>query len=304
MISEFGEWLRTQTNRNGRPFQQETIWAYRDAALALSAWMTANGLESDFTGCDTTVLNRFFLWYHDSHSQGGTNTKQRNLRHLFAWLAREYDHPDPYTDALVRYSPAKTRPSTLAADFIKDLLAVTGDGHSRTFEDARDHAMIRVLTEGVRRAELVQVRLDDLPADLIARPYIRVVPLKGARAAEEGRIVPLSMATAKAINTYLRARRSHARSDSSAALWLGTRNRGLPTALRALLPGGTAGAGAEDAAVPDRGLARDVAADGRQQGDHPRRRADPAPDRCPFRAPALEKLARSSRHRVNGLCIV
>jgi GntR family transcriptional regulator len=33
MISEFGEWLRTQTNRHGRPFQEETIWAYRDAAV-------------------------------------------------------------------------------------------------------------------------------------------------------------------------------------------------------------------------------------------------------------------------------
>jgi hypothetical protein len=60
MISEFGEWLRTQTNRHGRLFQEETIWAYRDAALALSAWMTATGLETDFTGCDTAVLNRFF----------------------------------------------------------------------------------------------------------------------------------------------------------------------------------------------------------------------------------------------------
>src|ERR1700722_4044877 len=39
MISEFGEWLRTQTNRHGRPFQEETIWAYRDAAVALSVWM-------------------------------------------------------------------------------------------------------------------------------------------------------------------------------------------------------------------------------------------------------------------------
>ena len=34
MISEFGEWLRTQTNRHGRPFQPETISAYRDAALS------------------------------------------------------------------------------------------------------------------------------------------------------------------------------------------------------------------------------------------------------------------------------
>ena len=229
MISEFGEWLRTRTNRHGRPFQEETIWAYRDAAVALSAWMGSEGLEADFSGCDTGVLNRFFRWYHGTHSQGGTNTKQRNLRHLFTWLAVEYGHPHPYTDALVRYAPVKTRPSTLAADFIKDLLAVTGDGRSRVFEDARDHAMIRVLTEGVRRAELVQIRLDDLPADLIARPYIRVVPLKGARAADEGRIVPLTLATAKAVVVYLRVRQSHGKAGVSAALWLGSRNRGPMT---------------------------------------------------------------------------
>jgi integrase len=129
----------------------------------------------------------------------------------------------------VRYAPVKVRPSTLAADFIKDLLSATGGGRARTFEDARDHAMIRVLTEGVRRAELVQIRLDDLPADLIARPYIRVVPLKGARAADEGRIVPLTLATAKAIVVYLRARQSHGRAQSSSAVWLGTRNRGPMT---------------------------------------------------------------------------
>jgi site-specific recombinase XerD len=121
----------------------------------------------------------------------------------------------------VRYAPAKVRPATLAADFIKDLLSATGGGKARTFEDARDHAMIRVLTEGVRRAELVQIRLDDLPADLIARPYIRVVPLKGARAADEGRIVPLTLATARAIVTYQRARQSHGRAQASPALWLG-----------------------------------------------------------------------------------
>jgi hypothetical protein len=33
MISEYGEWLRSQTNRHGRPFQQETISAYRRAEL-------------------------------------------------------------------------------------------------------------------------------------------------------------------------------------------------------------------------------------------------------------------------------
>jgi hypothetical protein len=62
--------------------------------------MTRNGPEADFTACDTATLNRFFRWYYDEHGQGGTSTKQRNLRHLFTWLEAEYGHPHPYTDVL------------------------------------------------------------------------------------------------------------------------------------------------------------------------------------------------------------
>jgi site-specific recombinase XerD len=105
----------------------------------------------------------------------------------------------------------KKRPSTLAQEFIADLLEVTGGGRARSFHDVRDHAMIRVLTEGVRRMELIQLELTDLSSDLIARPFVRVVPLKGARAYSEGRIVPLSAATARAVAAYLRVRRSHRR---------------------------------------------------------------------------------------------
>ncbi len=56
MISEFSDWLRTQTNKQHRLFQAETILAYRNAAVALSAWMNEVSLEVDFTGCDTDVL--------------------------------------------------------------------------------------------------------------------------------------------------------------------------------------------------------------------------------------------------------
>jgi hypothetical protein len=181
MISEYRDWLRSRTNRHGRPFQDETVSAYADAAIALDAWMTREGIEEDFTACDTAMLNRFFAAYFAAHGQGGTNTKQRNLRHLFTWLERDHDHPHPYTDDLQRYTPAKGRPSTLAGQFIKDLLEATGNGRARDFEAARDHAMIRMLTEGVRRTELIQQHTCDLPVDVIAQPFVRVVPLKGAR---------------------------------------------------------------------------------------------------------------------------
>jgi site-specific recombinase XerD len=224
-ISEFRDWLSTRTSRDKRPFQPDTIAAYADAATALDAWMSAEGIEEEFTGCDTALLNRFFGAYYAAHGQGGTNTKQRNLRHLFTWLEREHDHSHPYTEELQRYSPAKNRPSTLAGSFITDLLEVTGGGKARRFADARDHAIIRVLTEGVRRTELVQLQTTDLPIDVIAQPFVRVVPLKGARAATEGRIVALAPATARALVAYLRVRRGH-RLAPSPALRLGTRNRG------------------------------------------------------------------------------
>lgn len=93
---------KSRTNRHGRPFQEGTVSSYRDAVIALDAWMTKTGLEADFTGCDTAVLNRFFADYLAAYSQNGTNTKQRELRHLFTWLEEAYDHPHSYTSKLNR----------------------------------------------------------------------------------------------------------------------------------------------------------------------------------------------------------
>ena len=85
--------------------------------------MTAEGIDGDFTVADTAMLNRFLRDYFRQHGQGGTHSQQRNMRHLFSYLARETGHPHPYTDALHRYSEQKQRrPATLSADFIKDLL--------------------------------------------------------------------------------------------------------------------------------------------------------------------------------------
>jgi integrase/recombinase XerD len=226
-VSEFCQWLRSRTNKEKRPFQEETITAYKVAARALDAWMTSQKppMEGDFTACDTRVLNRFFRDYHQAHGQGGTNTKQRNLRHLFSWLEAEYDHPHPYTDDLNRYAPVKVKPSTLSLDFLKDLLEVTGGGKAKDFGRSRDHALIRVLSEGLRRTEVVQMQMEDLPLDLVVQPIVRVVPLKGARAEDSGRLVPLSHATARAVSAYLRIRRYHEQMRSP-YIWLGLRNSG------------------------------------------------------------------------------
>jgi hypothetical protein len=55
MISEFEQWLRSRTNQEKRPFQEETVVAYGKAARALDAWMTEKKIDRDFTACDTAL---------------------------------------------------------------------------------------------------------------------------------------------------------------------------------------------------------------------------------------------------------
>jgi integrase/recombinase XerD len=225
-IAEFEDYLRTVNNRDGRPYEERSISAYLAPARNLDTWLTANGVRGDFTVADTTLLNRYFREYYLARGQGGTHTLQRNLIQLFSFLARERGNPTPYTDALNRYAEVKGRPKTLGSEFVDDLLEVTGGGRARDFETARDHAIIRILrSEGIRRAELLGMVMHTLPADVIKNPLIRLVPLKGARAAGEGRLISLAPASARALAIYLRARRHHKLADSD-WLWLGTRNRG------------------------------------------------------------------------------
>lgn len=228
-LADYETHLRTTVNKRGRPYAEKSVRSYVKAAKALDQWLTSVGVEqsSDFTVCGTPTLNMFFRWYHQEHGQGGTAAQQRNMRALFSWLEDEYDHAHPWRDKKFhRYAaPKDVRPSTLSREFIEDLLRVTGNGSPRVRDmpNTRDHAIIRVLTEGLRAEELLSLRLDHLHlADGLLGP---VTPLKEARASGEGRIIALQPKTVVAIQRYLRARATHKRADTEPHLWLGLNNR-------------------------------------------------------------------------------
>jgi len=226
-LAEFEDYLRTVNSRDGRPYEEKTIVNYVGPGKNVDAWMTGNGVVGDFSVLDVPTLNRYFRDYYLKHGQGGTHTLQRNLIQLFNYLKHERGFANPYRgDGLNRYAPVKGRPKTLADDFIDEMLEATGGGRARDFETSRDHAIIRILrSEGIRRSELLGMTMHTLPADVIRNPMIRLVPLKGARAAGEGRLIVLAPASARALAIYLRARRDHPLADSD-WVWLGTRGRG------------------------------------------------------------------------------
>jgi integrase/recombinase XerD len=166
----FESHLRASTNRHGRPYSERSVGAYRDAVISLDRYLTEIDFPRCFDAVTVETLNGYLTSYHRAHSQGGTNTKQRNLAVFFAWVADD-GTPNPYDDkTLNRYAPSDTASPVLPDELIAALLEVTAWGD---YESRRDHAVIRLFLTGIRREQMTRVRVEDL--DLSNRT-VRIAP--------------------------------------------------------------------------------------------------------------------------------
>lgn len=235
ILAEFETHMRASNNRHGRPYAEASVISYVKAVKTLAKWLTATGNPTPLTAMNTPTLNAFFKAYWSSHDgvapdstvTSGTAAVQASLRKFLAWTELEYGTQDPYEDKrLVRYHAPRTgKPKTLSRDFVGDILKHTSGGRPTNFKDfqlIRNHAIVWLLTEGVRAEELVSLRLEDLH---LTDNVLQVKAIKGARATGVGRMVHLQPSTRLAITRYLKVRKMHPRADS-AWLWLGTRGRG------------------------------------------------------------------------------
>jgi site-specific recombinase XerD len=135
------------------------------------------------------------------------------VRQFSKWLAAEGEiDSDPL---LGLNAPKADIPITpvLTDDELRALFKAC-DGSS--LRDRRDEAMVRLLAEtGMRAGELIALEMDDV--DLM-RGLVVIRRGKGGK----GRIAPFGPQTARALDRYLRVRRSHPGGHSK-ALWLGAR---------------------------------------------------------------------------------
>ena len=122
----------------------------------------------------------------------------RTLRRFFAWCVER---------KIIEVNPAKAvlAPSVtiepvrfLSDDQVAQLLASIG---TRSIEDVRDAAMFRVLASGMRRGELIGLRVTDV--DIEGRTLtLRAITSK----ARTGRTVAMSTDAAKHLKVYLKVR--------------------------------------------------------------------------------------------------
>jgi site-specific recombinase XerD len=168
--------LRTEPSKRGQPYSERTIGAYLDAVDSLARWLTETGQTDGFDTLTVGQFNAYLADCLDRHTQGGTVTKQGNLRVFLKHLAEEYeiengwDRPKRH-----RYGRQEQHPPVLPPDLITALLKATS---GKTFEDRRDHAIIRVLLSGPRRQEVASMRVELLDLRSAVRT-VGVIGLKG-----------------------------------------------------------------------------------------------------------------------------
>lgn len=193
-----------------------TIRTYEDSARQLSAYLAAHGMPGDATAVRREHIESFITALLDRWKPATANNRFRGLQQFFKWLEEEGEIP---SNPMARMKPPRVPEQTVPVvgdDALKRLLASCA---GRSFDDRRDHAILRVFIDtGARLAEVAGLRVDAGPdgySDVdLDQGVLRVVG-KGRRE----RILPVGTRTTRALDRYLRERSRHARA-SEPWLWL------------------------------------------------------------------------------------
>jgi site-specific recombinase XerD len=191
-----------------------TIKSYADGVRRYLLWCAANGREPDLS---RATVNAFVAHILDTGAEAATaRSRQLAVRRFSAWLSDEGElpHNDLANLRPVKLDQKVTHP--LTDDQIRALLAACSGLDA--FRDRRDEALIRVMVEtGARAGEVAAMALSDL--ELKAGTAV-IRRGKGGK----GRTVPFGPQTVRALDRYIRARRTH-RLAATDQLWLGDRGK-------------------------------------------------------------------------------
>lgn len=204
----------------------QTVKSYGDGVRAFLRWCDEAGQSP---ALDRRLAQEFVAGMLDGGAEPSTaRSRQLGLRRFSAWLAEEGEID---ADPLLGLKPPKLDQKvveSLTEDDLRRLIKACG---GKEFRDRRDDAIVRLMAETAMRAG--EVCALTVSAVDLGRGMVTVHRGKGGK----GRISPFGPQTGRALDRYIRARRTH-RLAESPALWLGDRGKelnyyGLHKALKA-----------------------------------------------------------------------
>ena len=193
----------------------QTIKSYGDGARGFLRWCETNGHSP---ALDRELVKGYVADLLDGGAEPATaRARQLGVRRFSAWLEEEGEiDTDPLLGLKAPKLDTKVTESLTEDELRRLIKACAG----KEFRDRRDDAIIRLMAEtGMRAGEVTGLTVADVDLN---RGLVTVRRGKGGK----GRIAPFGDQTARAIDRYLRARRTHRLADTD-ALWLGDRGKSL-----------------------------------------------------------------------------
>lgn len=212
LASLLGSWtLHLNAERKSR----DTVKSYTEGVRQFLAWADAEGAPPVL---DRPTVNAFITHLHERGAEPATaRARQLSLRRFSSWLT---DEEEIDRDELLGLKPPKLDQKVVERLTDDQCRALIKACAGREFRDRRDEAILRFMLEAICRAgEVVAMTTDDI--NLTAGSAV-IRKGKGGR----GRTVPFGPQTGRAIDRYLRVRRTHRLADTP-QLWLGDRGKNL-----------------------------------------------------------------------------
>jgi site-specific recombinase XerD len=191
---------------------ERTAVIYLQSIRYFGQWLEAQGRPATLDELTRSAIRAWLAGLADRYEPGTVRTRYKGLRRFCRWLLAEREiDVDPMAGMDVPTAVDKPVPILNDADLAALLKACQG----KTLVDRRDEAIIRFLLDtGCRVSEVCGITLEDLDLD----HEMATVTGKGRKT----RPVYFGARTARALDRYLRERRSH-RYAHSPALFLSQR---------------------------------------------------------------------------------
>ncbi|GAB4067807.1 tyrosine recombinase XerC [Angustibacter speluncae] len=191
----------------------QTVKSYGDGVRRFLAWCEAADRPAVLDRASVNAFTNTLL--EDGAEPATARARQLALRRFSAWLVEE---DEANTDRLLGLKAPRLDTKVVDPLTEAELKALIAACAGKELRERRDEAVIRFMLEtGARAGEVVALQVADI--DLSAGTAV-VRRGKGGK----GRVVPFGPQTSRALDRYLRVRRTH-RLAASPTLWVGDRGK-------------------------------------------------------------------------------